>query len=68
MAWAKNKIILTNTSIVTLPDGTTKKFYHRYVIRKSKGKGKPVGKLTLMKYNPLPQVRRHVPYVEVKYK
>jgi ribosomal protein L33 len=59
----KNKILLISTE--TLPDG--KKVVHRYIKRKSKGKGKPVaGKLALKKYNPV--LRKHVVYNETKYK
>lgn len=68
MAWQKNKILLVSVETITLEDGTSKKVYHRYVIRKSKGKGKPGSKLALKKYNPHPLVRKHVLYKEVKYK
>ena len=66
MAWQKNKILLTNTT--TDPE-TGKKVFHRYVVRKSKGKGKPQDqnkKLVLKKYNPV--TRKHEEYTETKYK
>lgn len=63
MAWQKNKILLI--SIET--DASGKKVSHRYVVNKSKGKGKPQqGKLTLKKFNPI--LRKHVVYTETKYK
>lgn len=64
MAWQKNKILLI--SVETNAE-TQKKVIHRYVINKSKGKGKPQqGKLSLKKYNPI--LRKHVTYTETKYK
>jgi ribosomal protein L33 len=66
MAWQKNKILLVSIEEIKLPDGTSKKVYHRYVINKSKGKGKPIQKLELKKYNPV--LRKHVIYKETKYK
>jgi ribosomal protein L33 len=67
MAWQKNKIFLVSTELVTLEDGTTKKVYHKYAVRKSKGKGKPtVKKLEIKKYNPI--LRKHVVYKEAKFK
>jgi ribosomal protein L33 len=66
MAWQKNKILLVNVEEVKQEDGTAKKVYHRYVINKSKAKGKPTKKLTLKKYNPI--LRKHVSYTETKYK
>jgi ribosomal protein L33 len=65
MAWQKTKILLTSTEV----DSTGKKIFHRYVVKKSKAKGKAVGqptKLTLKKYNPM--LRKHVVYTETKYK
>ncbi len=67
MAWQKTKILLVNTETITLPDGTAKKVYHRYVVKKSKGGiSKQLGKLQLKKYNPI--LRKHVVYNEAKYK
>jgi ribosomal protein L33 len=66
MAWQKNKILLVSVEEMTQDDGTTKKVYHRYVINKSKAKGKPIKKLELSKYNPI--LRKHVIYKETKYK
>jgi ribosomal protein L33 len=66
MAWQKNKILLVSIEEVTQADGTSKKVYHRYVINKSKAKGKPIQKLELKKYNPV--LRKHVIYKETKYK
>jgi ribosomal protein L33 len=64
MAWQKNKILLIS---VETDDKTGKKTVHRYVVSKSKGKGKPQqGKLALRKYNPI--LRKHVTYTESKYK
>lgn len=67
MAWQKNKILLTSTE--TDPE-TGKKVYHRYVVRKSKGRGKAIGgqpaKLKLKKYNPF--LKKHLEYTETKYK
>jgi ribosomal protein L33 len=66
MAWQKNKILLVSTEI---DPESGKKVFHRYVVRKSKGKGKNVGqpvKLKLKKYNPA--LKRHVEYTETKYK
>ena len=67
MAWQKNKILLVSVEIGT--DG--KKYVSRYVINKSKGKGKPnVDKLELMKmHKTLPaSERRHTLHKEAKYK
>jgi len=59
----KNKILLV--SVVTTDD--VRKVMHKYVKRKSKGKGKPVNeKLKLRKYNPV--LRKHTGYTESKYK
>lgn len=67
MAWQKNKILLVSTEEITLPSGKTKKVFHRYVVKKSKGGSKTqVAKLALKKYNPI--LRKHVIYKEVKYK
>jgi ribosomal protein L33 len=66
MAWQKNKILLVSVEEMTMPDGISKKVYHRYVINKSKAKGKPIKKLELKKYNPI--LRKHVIYKETKYK
>ncbi len=66
MAWQKNKILLVSVEEVTQPDGTIKKVYHRYVVNKSKAKGKPIKKLELKRYNPI--LRKHVIYKETKYK
>jgi ribosomal protein L33 len=66
MAWQSNKILLISVEEIDLPDGTKKKVYHRYVKRKSKGKGKSLGKLKLRKYNPI--LRKRVVYTEAKYK
>jgi ribosomal protein L33 len=67
MAWQKNKILLISVEEMTLDNGTTKKVYHRYVVRKSKGSGKPTsGKLKLKKYNPI--LRKRVYYTQQKYK
>jgi ribosomal protein L33 len=66
MAWQKNKILLVSVEEMTLADGTTKKVYHRYVVNKSKAKGKPIKKLELKRYNPI--LRKHVIYKETKYK
>lgn len=67
MAWQKNKILLVNTEEVKLEDGTTKKVYHRYVVKKSKGgQNTQAKKLKLKKYNPI--LRKHVVYTETKYK
>ena len=66
MAWQKNKILLVSVESIVLEDGTSKKVYHRYVVRKSKGKGKPGSKLALKKYNPI--LRKRVIYKEIKYK
>ena len=76
MAWLKNKIILTNTEEIPVDkyrgdksksvNGKTVKVHHRYLTRKSKGAGKPLGKLKLMKFNP--HLNRRVLYVETKYK
>ncbi|MEM1311990.1 MAG: 50S ribosomal protein L33 [Patescibacteria group bacterium] len=64
MAWQKSKILLIS---VEQDPKTGKKVVHRYVVTKSKGKGKPQqGKLTLKKYNPI--LRKHVLYTESKYK
>jgi ribosomal protein L33 len=63
MAWQKTKILMISVDT----DANGKKVIHRYVKRKSKGKGKPaVGKLVLKKYNPI--LRKHVEYTESKYK
>jgi ribosomal protein L33 len=62
--WNKNKVLLISTEVNPT---TGKKTVHRYVITKSKGKGKPQqGKITLKKYNPI--LRKHVLYTETKYK
>lgn len=67
MAWQKNKILLISVEELKQPDGTTKKVYHRYVIKKSKGDpSKQQSKLSLKKYNPI--LRKHVVYKEAKYK
>lgn len=66
MAWQKNKILLVSVEEITTPEGLAKKVYHRYVINKSKAKGKPIKKLELKKYNPI--LRKHVIYKETKYK
>lgn len=66
MAWQKNKILLVSVEEQVQPDGTSKKVYHRYVVNKSKAKGKPIKKLELKRYNPI--LRRHVIYKETKYK
>lgn len=67
MAWQKNKILLISVEEVAQDDGTVKKVYHRYVIKKSKGDpSKQQTKLTLRKYNPI--LRKHVVYKEAKYK
>ena len=67
MAWQKNKILLISVEEMTLADGTVKKVYHRYVIKKSKGDpSKQQAKLSLKKYNPI--LRKHVVYKEAKYK
>ncbi len=66
MAWQKNKIILSCVTEVTLEDGTKKKVYHRYLTKKSKGKGKPTRKLNLKKFNP--HTNKRESYEEVKYK
>jgi ribosomal protein L33 len=66
MAWQKNKILLVSIEDMILQDGTTKKIYHRYVVNKSKAKGKPIKKLELRRYNPI--LRKHVIYKETKYK
>lgn len=64
MAWQKNKILLIS---VENDEKTGKKVTHRYVVNKSKGKGKPQqSKLSLKKYNPI--LRKHVVYTESKYK
>jgi ribosomal protein L33 len=64
MAWQKNKILLIS---VENDEKTGKKIAHRYVVNKSKGKGKPQqSKLALKKYNPI--LRKHVVYTESKYK
>jgi ribosomal protein L33 len=67
MAWQKNKILLISVENITDENGKTKKVYHRYLINKSKGKGKPnPGKMSIKKYNPL--LKKHVVYTETKYK
>lgn len=66
MAWQKSKILLVSVEELKQEDGTMKKVYHRYVITKSKAKGKPTQKLQLKKYNPI--LRKHVVYSETKYK
>jgi ribosomal protein L33 len=67
MAWQKNKILLISIEEIKQDDGTVKKVYHRYVIRKSKGKaGSQPKKLVLKKYNPV--LRKRVEYKEAKYK
>jgi ribosomal protein L33 len=67
MAWQKNKVLLVNTEEVTKEDGSVKKVYHRYVVKKSKGGANPqANKLKLKKYNPI--LRKHVVYNEAKYK
>ena len=64
MAWQKNKILLIS---VETDEKTGKKVVHRYVVNKSKGKGKPQqGKLSIKKFNPI--LRKHVIYTESKYK
>jgi ribosomal protein L33 len=66
MAWQKTKILLVSVENITLEDGSTKKIMHRYVVNKSKGKGKQATKLAIKKYNP--RLRKHVVYNETKYK
>jgi ribosomal protein L33 len=66
MAWQKNKIILDATIEETLPDGTVKKVYVRYLTTKSKGRGKPTTKLKLKKYSKV--LNRRVLLTESKYK
>lgn len=64
MAWQKTKIILASVET----DKNGRKVYHRYVVTKSKGTGKPNtgAKLQLKKYNP--KLGKHVVYTETKYK
>lgn len=67
MAWQKNKILLISVETITDKDGVAKKVYHRYLVNKSKGKGKPnPGKMSIKKYNPV--LKRHTVYNETKYK
>ncbi len=65
MAWQKTKILLIS---VETDESTGKKVIHRYVVNKSKGKGKnqQSAKLAIKKYNPI--LRKHVVYTESKYK
>ncbi len=63
MAWQKNKVLL----ISTVTDKNGKKVVSRYVVNKSKGKGKPnQGKLEVMKFHK--GVRKHTLHKETKYK
>ncbi|NJL96747.1 50S ribosomal protein L33 [Candidatus Gracilibacteria bacterium] len=63
MAWQKNKILLVSIE----PDKNGKKQVSRYVVNKSKGKGKPsVGKMEVMKYHK--ELNKHTLHKEVKYK
>lgn len=66
MAWQKTKICL----IATETNEIGKKILHRYLTKKSKGKGKSQvqasAKLVLRKYNPV--LRKHVTYTETKIK
>lgn len=63
MAWQKNKVLLI--SVVTDDEGN--KLVSRYVVNKSKGKGKPnQGKLEIMKFHK--GVRKHTLHKETKYK
>lgn len=67
MAWQKTKVLLISVEEQQQNDGSTKKVYHRYVVRKSKGGvTKQTQKLALKKYNPI--LRKHVVYKEAKYK
>ncbi len=63
MAWQKNKILLVSVET----DENGKKLVSRYVINKSKGKGKPgTKKLQLKKFHK--GVRKHTIHTETKYK